>query len=98
MTGSISTSTDADWFSFTANATGTVTVKVSMPGSADLDWYLYKSGSTSYLARGYTTSNPETGSFTLTSTGVYYVKVVGYSGATSSYTLNVSAPTGVIAP
>jgi len=47
--------------------------------------------------RGYTASNPETGSYSATA-GDYYVKVVGYSGATSGYTLNVSAASGVVDP
>lgn len=98
VTGTVSTSTDADWFAFTVKSAGTVTVKLTMPGSADLDWYLYRAGSTSYLTRGYTVNNPETASYSVSTTGTYYVKVVGYSGATSGYTLNVSAATGVIDP
>jgi hypothetical protein len=98
VSGAISTGTDADWFSFTVNTPGTITVKLTMPGSADLDWYLYRAGSTSYLTRGYTVNNPETASYSASTTGTYYVKVVGYSGATSSYTLNVSAASGVIDP
>jgi hypothetical protein len=91
VSGALSTSTDVDWFSFTVGATGSVTVKLTMAGGADLDWYLYHSSNTStYLTRGYTSSNPETASYSVTQTGTYYVKVVGYSGAMDSYTLNVS--------
>lgn len=98
VSGSISTTSDADWFKVTVNTAATITISVSMPGSADLDWYLYsESNTSSYLTRGYTTANPETGSYAA-SAGVYYVKVVGYAGATSSYTLNVSGPAGSIDP
>ena len=91
VSGAISTSTDVDWFAFTVDATGSVTVSLTMAAGADLDWYLYHSSNTStYLTRGYTASNPETASYTVSQTGTYYVKVVGYSGATDSYTLNVS--------
>lgn len=98
VSATISSTTDADWFKLTVKAGGAVTLKVTVPGSADLDWYLYSASNTSsYLARGYTTANPETGTYTAAA-GEYYVKVVGYSGATSSYTLNVSAASGLIDP
>ncbi|MBN1206894.1 MAG: lamin tail domain-containing protein [Myxococcaceae bacterium] len=91
VSGAISSSADADWFTFTVTAAGTVTVTLTISGSADLDWYLYSEADTStYLARGYTASNPEQGSYSVSTPGTYYVRVVGYSGATGSYTLNVS--------
>lgn len=89
----IADSSDVDWFHFTIAETGTITVSVDHETGADLDWYLYKSTDTSnYVARGYTTSDPETGSWTADWVGKYYVKVVGYNGSTSSYTLNVTYP------
>jgi endonuclease/exonuclease/phosphatase family metal-dependent hydrolase len=98
ISGSIGSSTDQDWFKVTVKAAGTVTVAVSVPGTADLDWYLYAAANTStYVARGYTTANPETGTYAA-SAGDYYVKVVGYGGATSGYTLTVSGASGVIDP
>jgi endonuclease/exonuclease/phosphatase family metal-dependent hydrolase len=99
VSGAVSSSTDADWFSFSAKAGGSVTVNLSISGTADLDWYLYSAGNTSsYLVRGYTSSNPETASATLPAAGTYLVKVVGYSGATASYSLKVTAATSVIDP
>lgn len=98
VSASISTTTDQDWFKVTVKAGGTLTVSVTVPGSADLDWYLYPvSNPTSYLVRGYTSANPETGSYGA-APGDYYLKVVGYSGATSPYTLQVSGAAGVIDP
>ncbi len=89
----ISTSSDVDWFHFTTEDTGTISVSVSHESGADLDWYLYKSTDTvNWVARGYTTSNPETGSYSADWIGKYYVKVVGYSGSTSTFTLNVTYP------
>ncbi|QRN95053.1 pre-peptidase C-terminal domain-containing protein [Archangium violaceum] len=91
VTGSVSTSTDIDWFKFTVTGPGLVTVKLTMPGTGDLDWYLYSGSNVStYLTRGYTTANPEVGTYSVPAAGTYYVKVVGYAGATSNYTLNVS--------
>ncbi|MDQ3262064.1 MAG: PPC domain-containing protein [Myxococcota bacterium] len=98
VSASIATPTDQDWFKVSVKAGGTVTVSVTVPGSADLDWYLYASTNpTSYLVRGYTSANPETG-FYSAAPGDYFVKVVGYSGATSTYTLKVSGAAGVIDP
>jgi len=89
----ISSSSDVDWFHFTTEDSGTITVSVSHESGEDLDWYLYASTDTSnYVARGYTTSNPEVGNYSASWVGKYYVKVVGYNGSTSSYTLNVTYP------
>ncbi len=86
-------SADVDWFHFTIADTGTITVSVDHETGADLDWYLYKSTDTAnYVARGYTASDPETGSYTADWVGKYYVKVIGYNGSTSGYTLNVTYP------
>ncbi|HEY0094259.1 MAG TPA: pre-peptidase C-terminal domain-containing protein, partial [Archangium sp.] len=91
VSGSLSTSTDVDWFKFTVTTPGTVTVKLTMPGSADLDWYLYTGADLNFFeARGYTTSNPEVGTYEALAAGTYYVKVVGYAGATSGYSLLVT--------
>jgi hypothetical protein len=95
----ISTTSDADWFHFTIGSTGTITVSVAHESGEDLDWYLYKStDTTNYVARGYTTNNPETGNYSATWVGKYYVKVIGYSGSTSTYTLTVTYPGGTPPP
>jgi hypothetical protein len=92
VSGAIGTSSDADWYKFTVGATGTVKISVAISGSADLDWYLYKdTDTTNYVARGYTTANPEAGSFNATA-GTYLLKVNGYQGAMASYSLQVTAP------
>ncbi|MFY0565125.1 pre-peptidase C-terminal domain-containing protein [Archangium lansingense] len=91
VSGSLSTSTDVDWFKFTVTTPGTVTVKLTMPGGADLDWYLYTESDLNFFAaRGYTTSNPEVASYNAPAAGTYYVKVVGYAGTMSSYSLLVT--------
>jgi M6 family metalloprotease-like protein len=91
--GDISSSSDEDWFHFTIQDTGTITVSVNHESGEDLDWYLYKSTDTSnYVARGYTVNNPETGSYEADWIGKYYVRVVGYNGSTSTFTLSVTYP------
>ncbi len=88
VTGAISSSTDDDWFWFDVATAGVVNISLQIGSSADLDWFLYNSSLTE-VARGYTTSNPEVGSYTAAA-GRYYLFVDGYSGATASYTLSIT--------
>ncbi|RMG70876.1 MAG: PKD domain-containing protein, partial [Chloroflexi bacterium] len=91
VSGTISSSSDDDWFYFDVGSTGNINISVDILGSADLDWYLYHESNTgSYVARGYTTSDPEAGSYNATQTGRYYVRVDGYNGATSGYVLTIT--------
>ena len=93
VSGTISSSSDDDYFWFDVDTAGNINISVAIGSSADLDWYLYNSSGTQ-VDRGYTVSNPEAGSYTA-SVGRYYVRVDGYNGATSSYTLTVD---GGLAP
>ncbi len=84
---------------FTLDATGTISASLSWGTTSDVDMYLYGPGqdttsTTTYLARAYTTANPESLSYSATSTGTYAIRVNLYSGATSSYTLDVTHPAG----
>ncbi len=88
VSGSVASTTDNDYYYFDVSTAGTVNVSLAIGTSADLDWYLYNSALTQ-VARGYTTANPEAGSYSA-ATGRYYLRVNGYSGATSSYTLTVT--------
>ena len=44
-----------------------------------------------WVARGFTTANPETGSYNC-QVARYYLRVDGYQGATSAYSLTVQGP------
>jgi len=88
VSGTISSSSDDDYFWFDVSTAGNVNISVAIGSSADLDWYLYDSAGTE-VARGYTTANPEVGSYNA-AVGRYYLRVDGYLGATSSYTLTVT--------
>ncbi|NNF07708.1 MAG: S8 family serine peptidase [Candidatus Eisenbacteria bacterium] len=88
VSGNISTTSDDDWYYFDVSSSGNINISVSIGSSADLDWFLYNSALTE-VDRGYTTGNPEAGSYNA-STGRYYLLVNGYQGATSSYTLTVT--------
>jgi len=88
VTGTISSSTDTDWFYFDVGTAGSININLAIGSSADLDWFLYNSSLTE-VARGYTVANPETGNYTA-AVGRYYLMVDGYQTATSSYTLTVT--------
>ncbi|HEX7879705.1 MAG TPA: S8 family serine peptidase [Candidatus Eisenbacteria bacterium] len=88
VTGAISSSTDVDYFYFDVTSAGNVNISLSIGSSADLDWFLYNSALTE-VARGYTTANPEAGSYSAAA-GRYYLMVDGYQTATSSYTLTIT--------
>lgn len=88
VTGAISTTTDNDYYYMDVSTAGNITISVSIGTAADLDWFLYNSALTE-VARGYSTANPEAGTYNAAA-GRYYLKVNGYSGATSSYTLTVT--------
>ncbi len=89
VSGSIASSTDDDWFWFDVATAGNVDIILDILGAADLDWYLYhESDTVNWVARGYTTSDPETGSYNC-AVARYYLMVDGYQGATSGYTLTL---------
>jgi len=99
VTASISTSTDQDWYRIPVKSAGTLSISVSIGGAADLDWFLStESAPTTVVAQGFTTSNPEAGSYAAAANTVYLLKVNGYQGATSGYTLTVTAPAATLDP
>ena len=88
--GTIALTTDLDWYKLDVTAAGTIAVSLAHDSGIDLDWYLYKS-SGSYVAYRSTASNPETGSYSASAAGTYYLRVKSYTGA-GRYTLNVTFP------
>jgi len=90
VSGAISSSSDDDWFYFDVDVAGTVGISLDILGTADLDWFVYRSTDlVNWVARGYTTADPEVGSFSAT-VGRYYLFVDGYQGATSGYSLTLT--------
>ena len=77
------------WFSM---GTGSLTLSVSWTGTADMDFYLYNSAGTQ-IGSSLGVTNPETKSFTISTAGVYYIRVYEYSGAsTQPFTITVAYP------
>lgn len=82
---------EVDYFAVSAEA-GLLDVSVSWGNTNDIDCYICTTADyTSYLARGYTTNNPETCSYTISNPGTYYVAIRMYtsSAASTSYTATV---------
>lgn len=90
VNGTISASSDYDWYRLEVPSSGTISVNLSHASGIDLDWYLYKATG-GYVASGATSSNPETGSYNAGTTGTYYIRVKNYSG-TGKYSLTVNLP------
>lgn len=88
--GTMSSASDLDWYKLEVSGPGAINVSLAHDSGIDLDWYLYKA-SGSYVAYRSTASNPETGSYTATAAGTYYLRVKSYTGS-GRYTLNVTLP------
>jgi Metallo-peptidase family M12B Reprolysin-like/Secretion system C-terminal sorting domain/Bacterial pre-peptidase C-terminal domain/Fibronectin type III domain len=92
--GTISTTTDLDYYKFVITTGGTATITLTtLPG--DYDIRLFSSNGTTQLA---ISQNAGTTSETITRTytaGTYYIRVYGFSGANSTtcYTLRVQKGT-----
>jgi cyanophycinase len=90
IAGSLSSSSDLDWYKLDVTSAGTISISLSHGSSVDFDWFLYPATGT-YVAYKSTTNNPETGSYTVSGAGTYYVRVKSYSGS-GNYTLTVTGP------
>jgi len=88
VSGALGSTTDNDWYYLDVTTAGTLNLSLAITGTADLDWFLYNSALTQ-VAQGYSTANPEVGTYSATA-GRYYVKVNGYLGAMASYSLTVT--------
>lgn len=90
MAGTLSSSSDVDWYKLDVTGPGTISISLSHASNVDFDWFLY-AATGSYIAYASTSNNPEVGSKAVTAAGTYYVRVKSYSG-TGAYTLTVTGP------
>lgn len=95
VAGSISSSTDDDWYEFTVGSSGSINISLSHASNNDFDWYLYEE-SGSVVKTALTSKNPETGSYSA-SPGTHFIHIERYSG-TGYYDLNVTFPEGTTIP
>ncbi|MDX2220645.1 MAG: pre-peptidase C-terminal domain-containing protein [Burkholderiales bacterium] len=90
ISGRISTGSDVDWYRLDVTGAGTLTISLAHASGVDFDWYLYPATG-AYVAYGGTSNNPETGSYSVSAAGTYYLRVRRYTG-TGNYTLTVTGP------
>ncbi|UFT99683.1 M4 family metallopeptidase [Radiobacillus kanasensis] len=87
---------DVDYYTFTSSEAGTIQASLTnLPG--DYDFYLYNSSGTLLAQSENSSNNSESISYSASATGTYFLKVVGYNGASSSstaYQLSATYPTG----
>jgi bacillolysin len=92
----IASSSDVDYYKFNTAQSGTISVSLSnLPG--DYDLYLYNSGGTLLAQSTNGSTSSESISYSASSSGTFYVKVVGYNGASNTsqaYALSATYPTG----
>ncbi len=88
------TSGDQDWFTFSTERSGTVTVHLDFQHRiGDLDLQVFDSSGVTSLAMSNGVMDYEDLSFSATAGQSYYVKVYGYGGASNSqYSLTIDAP------
>lgn len=91
----ISTSSDIDYYYFDTAVAGAITVTLTNVPK-DYDIYLYNAAGTQLGKSENGSTNNETISYSASSSGKFYVKVIGYNGAysTSTYTLKATYPSG----
>ncbi|HJW73425.1 MAG TPA: M4 family metallopeptidase [Geothrix sp.] len=93
ITGYMGSTTDLDYFKINVAAGRTVTVGMTGPSGVDYDLYLLNSAGTSLKSSlGSTATESVTYTNTGTTTAVYYIKVLAYSGSstTTPYNLTLS--------
>lgn len=88
--GAISSATDVDWFKFTPSTSTTISVNLTnLP--ADYDLYLYNASGT-LLGRSWNSgTSSESLSISASGGATYYIRVVGYNGASSTQKYSLRA-------
>lgn len=92
----IYSSSDVDYYYFDTTATGSITLSLSNL-AGDYDLYLYNSAGTLLKKSENSSTTNESISYSATTTGRFYIRVVGYNGAYSTskaYALKATYPTG----
>ncbi len=89
----IETSTDQDYFLFTASGSGTATVDLSfLHAQGDIDLSIYDSGE-QFLIASTSSTDDEHVDFSVTAGQSYYVQVYGFAGATNpNYDMAITVP------
>ncbi len=96
LTGYISATSDIDYFKITTTAGQTVTIGLTIPSSVDYDIYLQNSSLINVASSENGTGASESINYSVTTAGTYYIKIISYSGSstTSTYSLTASVTGG----
>ncbi len=95
--GNISSSSDEDWFAFDIPSPREITISVASDNNQNLNWFLYQESNLSQpVKQGNSTNNPEEGTYNATNPGRYYLKINGYGGDTSPYTLTLHSSDTIV--
>lgn len=98
MTGKISTSSDVDYYSFTADATGYCDIALGVPTGCNYNYSVYNStGTVLYTVANNASGIGENHRIAVGNGGRYYIKVYSSSGYSTSkeYSLYITSPTGL---
>ena len=96
VSGALSSTSDLDWYKVVVTTPGTIDISLSHGNGVDFDWYFYGLTGAPLIYKS-TVNNPETGSYTVTTAGTYFIRVKSYQGS-GSYTLNVKLPGSTTPP
>ncbi|MBC7535728.1 MAG: fibronectin type III domain-containing protein [Ferruginibacter sp.] len=88
----ISSATDIDFYKITTTGSSNIVYNLVGPSGVDYDLYIYNSAGTE-IGSGAGSTATETVSLNTQAAGTYYIKVIGYNGATSAtcYTIKATA-------
>lgn len=75
----MSSSSDLDWYKLNITTPGQIEVTLSHGSTVDFDWFLYATTDAPLTYKS-TSSNPETGTYNITTAGTYFVRVKSYNG------------------
>ena len=100
ISAAIATATDIDYYNFTTTGTNDLTVTLTnLPG--DYDLYFYNSAGTQIGSSTNGGTTNESITYNNAAAGTYYVKVIGYNGASSTtvcYNLKAATATASVCP
>ncbi|MBC8044050.1 MAG: DNA/RNA non-specific endonuclease [Rhizobacter sp.] len=101
VTGVIYNSSDVDHYGFSVSAGQAISLGMTVPSGKDYDVYLLNSSGSQVAYSENGTSASEAINYTASSAGTYYIKVIGYNGASSTtaqYSISLNVTGGSTPP
>ncbi|NUQ82846.1 MAG: DNA/RNA non-specific endonuclease [Bacteroidetes bacterium] len=100
LNGTMSTTTDVDYFKFSVTNGQTVSLSMTVPAGLDYDLYLLNPSSATVASSENGAGSTESISYAATVSGTFYAQVLSYSGSSTSswYALTVNVTGGSTPP